>query len=516
VRYASKLSVLVVSLCGLTLVASGFAIWAAREGHWVLVRSDLAHRSYESYLELMGQVRALQSGETVRVKDPATFLPFSDAEVLKAAIRKLRTLHEAEYEWVGAAEAGELTELARLESTLEVFIAETRANAEGMTRQGREASTASSAGPELLALITAALGRESRELEEARRLAQSATSQRQWLAVAWASLALLGAIIAWRWMVRDFREPVARLIKEADRLARDEWQEPVAISSDTELDRVALAFNHMAAEIRVRQARLEASNEALGVAVAERTADLEDLLQSLRQSEAGRRELLADVSHELRTPLTIIRGEADVALRGGDKPVGAYRDALERSREAAVHMARLVDDLLLIARHESRELVIQRETFDLAELLQTTVEASRSVLGVLTVEIRIDSVAIPTRVHADRLRLRQVLLILLDNAARYGARHVQVSLTQQGGSWCVTIGDDGPGLAPEELARVFHRFYRGGDAAARYAAGAGLGLPVAKAILEAHGGMITLDSEPSAGLKATLTLPREAGENPGA
>lgn len=512
-RYATKLSVLAVTLCGLTLVASGFAIWGARDSQWILVRSDLAHRTYEAYLELMGQVQAWQSPEIVRLEDPALPATLDEGESLKAAVRDLRTLHEAEYEWVGDKEAGELAGLAHLKSTLDAFIAETREKAYARSVGDASGTLVSSSGPQLVALITAALARESLELEEARRQAQTATSQRQWLALAWAGLALLGAIIAWRWMVRDFRAPVARLIKEADRLARGEWQEPVAISSDTELDRVALAFNHMATEIRVRQARLEASNEALGVAVAERTAELEDLLQSLRQSEAGRRELLADVSHELRTPLTIIRGEADVALRGGDKPVIEYRDALKRTREAAIHMARLVDDLLLIARHESHELVLQMATCDLAELLRTTVEASRSVLGSLSVDIRIESVAIPALAHADALRLRQVLLILLDNAARHGGRHAQVSLTPEDSTWCLTVRDDGPGLAPAELARVFQRFYRGGDAASRYAAGAGLGLPVAKAIVEAHAGTLALESGPAQGVRATLTLPRVTGDN---
>ncbi|MBK1695613.1 hypothetical protein CKO09_12920, partial [Chromatium weissei] len=115
--------------------------------------------------------------------------------------------------------------------------------------------------------------------------------------------------------------------------------------SGSELDGVARALNRLADEIAVREQGLETSNRRLETAVAERTADLERLLATLKDAEASRRRLLADVSHELRTPLTIIRGEADIALRGVDRPSAEYREALTRCRDAATHTARLVDDL---------------------------------------------------------------------------------------------------------------------------------------------------------------------------
>ncbi|MEN9727147.1 MAG: hypothetical protein RL434_1513 [Pseudomonadota bacterium] len=514
-RYATKLSLLVITLCALTVIASALTVWSAREGQWLLVRSELAHLSYESYLRLAAHVRGLDalpgdSGLSAR--------PQGNASDLVGELHELRAVHEAEYDWVGEAVAGELDELARLEEAFEAFVAARDRGALEQAGQDTNSSRQVTAGPDaaetaLDGLIAQALTRESLELAATRRAAQKQSAQRQALALAWAVLALLGSSFAWFWMVRDFRKPIERLIAEADRVARGDWQEPVLTSSSSELDRVGLAFNHMAAEIRMRQDRLESSNQALGAAVAERTAELEGLLRSLQQSEARRRQLLADVSHELRTPLTILRGEADVVLRGGDKPVGEYREALERSREAAAHMARLVDDLLFMSRHEAQEMVLEKQSLDLVALLRGTLAGARSVLGGMEVKVSIAADCPPVLVQADPVRLRQVLLVLLDNAARYGGQHVEVSLSSDERCCSLLLSDDGPGLSTEEVAQVFERFYRGGNAAVRYSAGAGLGLPVAKAIMEAHAGTIVLDSKPGHGLRATLTLPLDSVEN---
>lgn len=231
------------------------------------------------------------------------------------------------------------------------------------------------------------------------------------------------------------------------------------------------------------------------------------MLDRLRIHEENRRRLLADVSHELRTPLTIIQGEADIALRGREKTPEVYREALEKSREAAKHTARLVDDLLFVARREAGEARLRLEAVDLARLLPEVIDDHRALAdgrgGGITFSSAVD--AAPVRGDCDRIR--QVAVILMDNALRYGDSRVEVALRAAPGGFAVAVADDGPGMTEEEQERAFERFFRGSNAASRYREGSGLGLPVAKAIVEAHGGQIALQSGPGEGTRVTFTLP---------
>ena len=212
------------------------------------------------------------------------------------------------------------------------------------------------------------------------------------------------------------------------------------------------------------------------------------------------------MSHELRTPLTIIKGEADVALRAKNQTEEQYRDVLQRTREAADHTSRIVDDLLFVARQEVGEVRIRREDVNLRKLLENAIEASRKLAGpnaMISYETHVDE----ARLSADSGRLRQVVMILLENARLYGGSQIHVRLDDTPNGYAVSVSDNGPGLAEDDLTHVFERFFRGSNAALRYDGGAGLGLPVAKAIVEAHGGQIALTSTPGEGVEARFTLP---------
>jgi signal transduction histidine kinase len=356
-------------------------------------------------------------------------------------------------------------------------------------------------------LIQEGLDREFGALVKQQALTETRLQFNQWLAVAMAVFGIMTASAALWWLVRDFREPVNRLIDGAEALARGDHAHRIQFVGGRELESVAYALNRMADEIAARQALLEASNQRLEIAVADRTAELERLLATLKEAEDSRKHLLADVSHELRTPLTIIRGEADIALRGADKPPGDYRAALEKCRDAATHTARLVDDLLFIARRESRETRLSIQTVDLVMFLPKVIESCRSLWGSRGVSVIFLSDLDTAVVRADPDRLRQVLMILMDNAQRYGGGQVEVGLTVSPGGYRIAVSDDGPGLTPEEQARVFDRFFRGDNATQRYGAGVGLGLPVAKAIVEAHDGEIAIQSEPGKGVTVSFVLP---------
>jgi signal transduction histidine kinase len=205
----------------------------------------------------------------------------------------------------------------------------------------------------------------------------------------------------------------------------------------------------------------------------------------------------------------VIRGEAEVALRGADKPASDYRHALTRVAEEAAHTARLVDDLLFVARSEAGEARSARHPVALDEVVQGALAAARTLAA--PHDIRIGFPGAPRRVvvQGDADRLRQLVLILLDNAVRYSdpGSEVTVELQTPPGMTRLVVADSGIGIAPDELERVFERFHRGAGAAARDDIGSGLGLPLARAIARAHGGEVRLENRPDRGTVALVDLP---------
>jgi signal transduction histidine kinase len=243
--------------------------------------------------------------------------------------------------------------------------------------------------------------------------------------------------------------------------------------------------------------------------VAARTAELAAVNLTLRCSEDARRRLLADVSHELRTPPTVIRGEAEIALRGQDKALAEYKQALGRIAEESAHTARLVDDLLFVARSEAGEARVTAQAVAFDDSLNRATAAARTVANAQDVKVMERATVRGVVVQGDPDRLRQLVLILLDNAVRYSdpGGEVVVTLAAVAGSVQLTVADSGMGIAPDELECVFERFYRGDGAAERHFRASGLGLPLARAIARAPGGEVTLESTLGQGTTARLVLP---------
>ena len=223
-----------------------------------------------------------------------------------------------------------------------------------------------------------------------------------------------------------------------------------------------------------------------------------------------RRKLLADISHEFRTPLTVIRGEAEIAMRGKAKTPAAYKESLERIMDQADQTTLLVDDLLFIARADAGEPRLKVRPLSVGSLLDAVCAGFTARAEQQEISIVPELANEPAVVMGDDGRLRQVFSILIDNALRYSnaGGKVEVRLKRQGQDIVVTVRDSGIGLTAEEARQAFQRFYRGGQAQG-HARGTGLGLPVAKAIVEAHKGRIALEGKPGEGALATVVLPAE-------
>ena len=314
------------------------------------------------------------------------------------------------------------------------------------------------------------------------------------------TVALLGALVvalAGRTMVRSSLAPLERVARTAQRVA----------SQPLERGEVSI-------EDRVEKADLDSSAEVgqVGGALNTLLGHVESALSARQRSETQVRQFVADASHELRTPLASIRGYTELIRREGadaDLPEEATY-ALERVHSESVRMTALVEDLLLLARLDAgREL--RREEVDLVGLLVDTVADARAAgpdhdwqldLAVLeppadaTPEEAEDFLPEPPLVIGDEARLRQVVVNLLANARVHtpAGSHVTTTLAREGDTLIVRIHDDGPGIAPDVRDRLFERFARGDSSRERRTGSTGLGMSIALAIVQSHGGSIDVDS----------------------
>lgn len=228
-------------------------------------------------------------------------------------------------------------------------------------------------------------------------------------------------------------------------------------------------------------------------------------LRPIRLAMKRQRDFVADAAHELRTPLAIQRTVGEVGM--SDPAVDDLQATVEQMLGENRHLTRLVEDLSLLARADTDAVAIDRQPVDLSVLVRDTVQELSYVAGEKGVVLDADVHGRVTT-PGDILRLRQLLLILLDNALKHtpagGTVHVQ--LTADNGRPQLQILDSGPGIDPADLGRVFDRFYRSDRA--RSGEGTGLGLAVAKWIVEAHGGHIRAGNTSSQGAVFTVTLPQ--------
>jgi signal transduction histidine kinase len=221
-------------------------------------------------------------------------------------------------------------------------------------------------------------------------------------------------------------------------------------------------------------------------------------------------EFIADASHELRTPLTVLRSATDLLYQHRAEPLANYADLLDDVRTEIDRMQHLAQDLLTLARSDRGELQLLMAPVNLVDLISDVVRrlAPLAAMRHQLLECHADTTGLEVEVDPDRLQ--QVLVILVDNALKYTPEGGRISVSVRHGakSAHIDVADTGRGIAPEHLPRLFDRFYRADAARSRAAGGAGLGLSIARLLVHAHGGELTLSSTPGVGTVASVRLPR--------
>jgi len=287
---------------------------------------------------------------------------------------------------------------------------------------------------------------------------------------------LLGTLLA-----RTLTQPLRDLTSATRAMAKGEIAQEVPVRSSDELGELAASFNQMSAD--------------------------------LARANQLRRQMTADIAHDLRTPLTVIGGYIE-ALRDGVLPPTPQRfDTIYNEVE---HLQRLVEDLRTLSLADAGELTLNRELTSPRSLLERQVLAYQHQARQQNVTLQVKAGPALPEINVDPERMAQVLGNLVSNALRYTPAGGQIVLSTEGTADTVllSVQDSGEGIAPEDLPCVFDRFYRGDAARQQHDGESGLGLAIAKAIVEEHGGTLSVASELGRGTTFTIALPVDSGVSP--
>ena len=343
-------------------------------------------------------------------------------------------------------------------------------------------------------LIDLAIADEQAEVSAVERQTAELTDELILAVVVATILAVIASLGAVMLLGRALARPIGRLIDGANAIGSGDLGHRIDVHGRDELAILSGHFNRMADQLNVQREALLRHQQELERNVRDRTAQLEDANRRLKDLDRLRVLFLADVSHELRTPLTILRGEAEVTLRSRVATHEDYRDTLEGVVDQAQQMGRLVDDLLFLTRAEADSIRFETKPVVLQEVLAEAMAEGRVLADASGRELDARLPAEKLVVTADRQRLKQTALIAIDNALKYSDRgaRVEVELHAERGTAAIRVRNRGEPVPPEDLPYVFDRFYRGRHGGA--AGGSGLGLSIAKWIVEKHGGTIKLAS----------------------
>lgn len=303
---------------------------------------------------------------------------------------------------------------------------------------------------------------------------ESTLSRLRFIILIWIPVAVAAAGVAGWFLSRRSLRPIDSMIREARQITAAYLQGRLPrTQTGDEIDRLAATLNEM-------MDRIASSTQAV-------------------------REFSVDVSHELKTPLAIIRGEIDLALRKS-RSAEDLMQTLKIIEDEVNGLIRLVDDLMLLVRSDSHQLRFEKKKISLKDILENVVARLQDRAGSKQLALSLKADA-DVEVYGDEIYLKRLFSNLVDNGLKFtpAGGWVRLSLTRDGGAALIQVSDNGMGIETEIQEKVFSRFYRSDQARAHE--GSGLGLNIAKAICDAHGGSLHIQSRPQTGTTVTVSLP---------
>jgi signal transduction histidine kinase len=292
-----------------------------------------------------------------------------------------------------------------------------------------------------------------------------------WASVSGAAAGTVALGVVW-FLARGITSPLREMAEATDAMARGDFSRRVTATSRDEIGALARSFNAMASE--------------------------------LAETDRLRRDLVANVSHELRTPITALQVVLENLVDGVEPP---DPETLRTMLAQVERLGRLVKQLLDLSRLEAGVVPLDRQPFDLEVLLGQAVRESQLSAPSVTMTVNVEPSDL--ELEADQERLHQVVANLVENAVRHSPKGGTVAVTacRRADRVAIEVSDDGPGIPDDEVARVFERFYRPDTARSSRDGGAGLGLAIAKWIVDLHGGEIRPERREPHGCRMIVTLP---------
>lgn len=264
-------------------------------------------------------------------------------------------------------------------------------------------------------------------------------------------------------------------------------------------------------------------DQSIDALVAQGEQDVQDWkqkrtqeIEKLKEQAAFRKEFLGNLAHELKTPVFSIQGYIDSLLDGGMEDPTVLKTFLERAAKSTERMTHILEDLDQLTKLELERIPLDIRSFDLLELINETFEAMELIAKEKRFRLRTDASEPFCYVNADRNKLAQVLLNLISNAISYGNEggELCISIVQIDNTYSLQIKDNGPGIEPEHIPRLFERFYRVEKSRNRNEGGSGLGLAIVKHIIESHGQQIQVSSSVGIGTTFTFSLEKSKATGP--
>jgi signal transduction histidine kinase len=294
----------------------------------------------------------------------------------------------------------------------------------------------------------------------------------------WAGIfSLIFALIIGHLMAKRLSSPISRVITSAQSIAKGYFSDRIQNKSSTS-------------------------------EISQLTATINNLAETMEKQEVLRKRLTGDVAHELRTPLATLQSHMEAMIDGIWKP---DTERLVSCHDEIVRISKMVGDLEKLARYEGENLIINRECFDVSELIKRLVNNFEREF--LTKNIKVSFSGTTEEIYADKDKISQVIINLLSNAQKYTPQGglVSINVTGTQDSAEIIVKDNGPGIPAEDLPYIFERFYRADKSRNRLTGGSGIGLTIAKAIVTAHNGKIEVHSKLGEGTEFLVLLPKEEG-----
>lgn len=536
----NRLSFAFAAMALLAIVQGLFTLWATRSAAHHAERSVVATSMLNHYLELGANKQRLKVwfAQSALAGDAAEQNKIALLEKMSRSLDELQKLAPRDAALNSEDGDSEYNALLLLANNFSVL----KTSVQAVTLQPVSASSLamdqSKAWTHLIGIFDRSDGRDMRTVLEQAVVRQRATSDlaKMKLADALSRMRIASLLLAFisaglglfavGYFVRRMHKPFDELVQSTTAIALGNYDHRVvqqqALRPLDEFGQIAQQLNTVAIKLEAARVQSQRLRQGLDDAVAAKTADVTRSLEALLHIDIRRRQFFAEVSHELRTPVTVIRGEAEIALRGNQQ-VDDYRASLSRIVDASSDLSKRVEDLLTLAKSDAQHYALQLQPTHLGSvlkgaLLQMSAVAANRNIHLSTCADVVTPWVDSTWIQADQDRLQQALTIVLDNAVRYSTSPGRVSVCVQFDTSeqavRIEVSDEGIGITPEECLAAFERHYRGRQARLMRPEGAGLGLSIAQAIVAAHYGEIMLhnngdrtSASKTCGTCVTITLP---------